>query len=54
MPIEIRELKIRVTIDENARRKNAWDHVDVEALKNKIVRECVEKVVKKVKNLADR
>jgi hypothetical protein len=54
MPIEIRELKIRVTVDEHSKRSNAPDMKDVDALKNKIVKECVDKVMMKLNNLTER
>ena len=54
MPIEIRELKIRVTIDENTRRKNVADIKDIDSLKNKIVKECFDKVMIKLNNLTER
>jgi hypothetical protein len=54
MPIEIRELKIKVTVDENARRKNGIDIKDIDALTNKIVKECVDKVMVKLNNLTER
>jgi len=54
MPIEIRELKIRVTVDENSQKKNVTDIKDMEALKNKIVKECVDKVMSKLNNLTER
>jgi len=54
MPIEIRELKIRVTVDENARKKNGLDIKDIDNLTNKIVKECVDKVMMKLNNLTER
>ena len=54
MPIEIRELKIRVTVDENTQKRNVTDIKDMEALKNKIVKECVDKVMTKLNNLTER
>ncbi len=54
MPIEIRELKIRVTVDENSQNRNVTDIKDMEALKNKIVKECVDKVMTKLNNLTER
>jgi len=54
MPIEIRELKIRVTVDENSQKRNVADIKDMEALKNKIVKECVDKVMTKLNNLTER
>ncbi len=54
MPIEIRELKIRVTIEENSKRKNTLDIKEIDALRNNIVKECVDKVMVKLNNLTER
>jgi len=54
MPIEIRELKIRVTVDENAKKRNTVDIKDINALTNKMVQECVDKVMLKLNNLTER
>lgn len=54
MPIEIRELKIKVTVEENTKRKNVPDIKDIDALKNKIVKECVDKVMIKLNSLTER
>ncbi len=54
MPIEIRELKIRVTVDDNAKKKGNADIKDIDALTNKIVKECVDKVMIKLNNLTER
>jgi hypothetical protein len=54
MPIEIRELKIKVTVEENTKRKNVLDVKDIDALKNKIVKECVDKVMIKLNSLTER
>jgi len=54
MPIEIRELKIKVTVDENSQKRNVTEIKDIDALKNKIVKECVDKVMAKLNNLTER
>ena len=54
MPIEIRELKIRVTVDENSKKNNTTDIKDIDALKNRIVKECYDKVISKLNNLTER
>ncbi|MBW4891595.1 hypothetical protein KXQ82_17850 [Mucilaginibacter sp. HMF5004] len=54
MPIEIRELKIRVTVDDNVKKKNGLDVKDIDALTNRIVKECVDKVMAKLNNLTER
>ena len=54
MPIEIRELKIRVTVDETSKKRNNPEMKDLEEMKNKIVKECIDKVMTKLNTLADR
>lgn len=54
MPIEIRELKIRVTVDENSKRKSTPEIKDIDALKSSIVKECIDKVMIKLNNLTER
>jgi len=54
MPIEIRELKIKVTVDENSPKKNVAEIKDIDALKTKIVKECVDKVMMKLNSLTER
>ena len=53
MPIEIRELKIRVSVDENVKKKNHMDTKEIDALKNKIVKECVDSVMAKLNHLKE-
>jgi hypothetical protein len=53
MPIEIRELVIRVSIGEN-NKKTGVDTRELAELKNKIIKECMEKIMLKIDNLSDR
>jgi hypothetical protein len=53
MPIEIRELIIRVSIGEN-NKKAGIDIKELADLKNKIVKECMEKIMLRIDNLSDR
>jgi hypothetical protein len=53
MPIEIRELVIRVSIGEN-KKKTGIDHKELADLKNKVIKECMEKIMLKMDNLSDR
>ena len=53
MPIEIRELVIRVSVDEK-QKKTDTDPRELSDLKNKIVKECMEKIMLKMDNLTDR
>jgi hypothetical protein len=53
MPIEIRELKIRVSVDENTRKKNSMDIKEIDALKNKIIKECIDSVMAKLNHLKE-
>jgi hypothetical protein len=53
MPIEIRELVIKVTVD-NQQAEPGGDSKDIHELKNKIVKECMEKILKKLNILSER
>lgn len=55
MPIEIRELVIKVSVDQN--QKNSGTGIDSKeliALKNKIVKECMDNIRLKMKNISER
>jgi hypothetical protein len=55
MPIEIRELLIKVAVDENNRRTDRGiDQKELARLKEKIVKECVNTVMQKMSKLSDR
>jgi len=53
MPIEIRELVVRMTVEESVK-KNTFDEREIQELKNKIVKECFEKVIKKLEHQSQR
>lgn len=53
MPIEIRELVIKVAIEER-QQKPAIGQEDLQELKNRIVKECTEKILAKLHNLSER
>jgi hypothetical protein len=55
MPIEIRELVIKVAVDENNKKaKEGIDPKDLARLKDRIVKECMENIMLKMGNLSDR
>jgi hypothetical protein len=55
MPLEIRELVIRVNIEEQALRPvNTVSAKDLQALKDKIIRECMDKLLNNLENLSVR
>lgn len=55
MPVEIRELVIRVTVDENNKKPQAgMDPKELARLKDKIVKECMENIMLKMGNLSER
>ncbi len=55
MPIEIRELVIKVAVDENNRKtERGIDQKELARLKEKIVKECVNSVMQKMSKLSDR
>jgi len=54
MPIEIRELKIKVTVDDPSKRRSTPEIKDIDALKSSIVKECVDKIMTKLNTLAER
>lgn len=56
MPIEIRELVIRVAVEDQNRSKAApqLSANELNALKNKIVKECMETILRKIGQLTDR
>jgi hypothetical protein len=47
MPIEIRELIVKITIEDTNRKKSEED-LNIQELKNKIIKECVDKVMLKL------
>jgi hypothetical protein len=55
MPLEIRELVIRVNIEEHAAApENGISAKDLQALKEKIIRECMDKLLSNMENLSVR
>ena len=53
MPIEIRELLIKVTVEENIRPVSP-DPAALQDLKNRIVKECLDKILLKLTNSPER
>jgi hypothetical protein len=56
MPLEIRELIIKVTIEEHAPKSvgNSIGSRELQMLKEKIVRECMDKLITNMDNLSVR
>ena len=55
MPIEIRELVIKVAVDQNDRRPaGGIDARELAVLKNKIVKECLESIRMKLDKISER
>lgn len=55
MPLEIKELVIKVTIEEHPPQAAAQTGTkDIQALKDRIVRECMDKLMTTIENLATR
>ncbi len=55
MPIEIRELVIKVSVDQNNKSANSGiDPRELAALKSKIVKECMETIRLRMKNTSER
>ena len=55
MPLEIRELIIRVSVNERSNNNTAALPDDkILELKNKIVKECMEKILSKIERLNER
>lgn len=52
MPVEIRELIIKVTITEEEERQD--QSKELQDLKNKVVKECIEKIMTKLETLQER
>lgn len=52
MPVEIRELVIRVTITDEKEKQD--QSKELQDLKNKVVKECIEKVMTKLETLPER
>lgn len=58
MPIEIKELRIKVIVqDENVEEQNSGKKLDtmkLQELKSEIVKECLQKVLEKIKEKSER
>ncbi len=57
MPLEIRELVIRVSVNENngtAQTDNEILNKKLQEMKNKIVKECLEKIMSRIKQINER
>jgi len=54
MPLEIRELVIKVTVEEKAGRPEADTEDMLQTLKTQVVNECLEKIVRKLENASQR
>jgi hypothetical protein len=54
MPLEIRELVIKVEINEATQRSGGDDKLRYEELKREIIKECIKKIESKVENLFTR
>lgn len=56
MPIEIRELVIKTTIEENNKKRDfsSVDSINIPLLKEKIIEECIEKVLELMERKAER
>lgn len=54
MPLEIRELVIKVEINETRLKPDGDDKMRYEDLKTKLINECVKKIESKIENLFER
>ncbi len=55
MPIEIRELIIKVSVDHNNKNSSSGiEPLELAALKSKIVKECMETIRLRMKNTSER
>jgi len=54
MPLEIRELVIKVEINEARSMPLGNDKIKYDELKNEIIKECIKKIESKVENLFTR
>lgn len=52
MPVEIRELVVKVNLEET--KSNKLDSHELHELKNKIVKECTEKIMAKLETISER
>ena len=54
MPVEIRELVVKITVDESGPGQKGLSETDWQELKKKIIKECVDKVLAKIENQVQR
>jgi len=54
MPVEIRELIVRVTIEDKPRTDHMPEFEKLKQVKKEIIQECLEKVLQKIKWLEER
>ncbi|GGH69130.1 hypothetical protein HNQ91_002748 [Filimonas zeae] len=54
MPLEIRELVIKVTVEEKSGKPEADVEHTLQTLKAQVVNECLEKIVRKLENASQR
>lgn len=54
MPVEIRELVVKITVDETAAGQKAFSETELQELKKRIIKECVDKVVAKIETQVQR
>lgn len=54
MPLEIRELVIKVTIDENLKKQDTDNPNKLESLKQDVINQCYEKLINKLESYFDR
>lgn len=53
MPVEIRELVLKITIEEK-KNEQSIDIKDIQDMKNSIIKECTAKIMKKIESLSER
>jgi hypothetical protein len=57
MPLEIRELVIKVSVNENNRTTQQWnDEINqkLQEMKTKVVKECIEKIMARIEKISER
>lgn len=53
MPIEIRELIVKINIDDS-NKKTGMTQKEMDNFKNKVIKECLDKVMHKLKQVSQR
>lgn len=53
MPLEIRELVVKITVEEQNAKRGLSEY-ELQELKKKIIKECVDKVIVKLENQLQR